>query len=58
MEKSSEIYRFIDRLFENSLVFNLNQVILDGGKTRQIRRFLADVPYRSVVDIGCGTGNC
>lgn len=57
MEKSSEIYRVIDRLFENSLVFNLNQVILDGGKKRQIKRFLADLPYRSVVDIGCGTGN-
>lgn len=57
MEKSSQIYRFIDRLFKNSLVFNLNQVILDGGKQRQIKRFLADVPYRSMVDIGCGTGN-
>ena len=38
-------------------MFNLNQVILDGGKTRQIRRVLRDVPHDSVVDIGCGTGN-
>lgn len=57
MNKSSEMYRFIDRLFENALVFNLNQIILDGGKKRQIERFLAGVPYQSVVDIGCGTGN-
>lgn len=57
MEKSSQIYRLIDRLFENALIFNLNQIILDGGKNRQIKRFLADIPYQSMVDIGCGTGN-
>ena len=57
MDKSTGLYPYVDRLFEHPLVFNLNQVILDGGKTRQIRRFLADVPYQSVVDIGCGTGN-
>ena len=47
----------LHRLFEHPRVFNINQVILDGGKSQRIKQFLADVPYRSVVDIGCGTGN-
>ncbi len=47
----------LHRLFDHPWVFNLNQVVLDGGKTRQIRRFLGDLPRESVVDIGCGTGN-
>jgi SAM-dependent methyltransferase len=50
-------YRPIHDLFERPWVFNLYQTLVDGGKHRQIRRFLADVPYRSVLDIGCGTGN-
>lgn len=54
---SSGLYRRIYRLFDNPAVFNAFQFLVDGGKDRQIRRFLKDVPYRTVVDIGCGTGN-
>lgn len=57
VDKSAAWYQRLDRLFEHASVFNLYQAVADGGKTRQIRRFLADVPYSSVVDIGCGTGN-
>ena len=57
MDKSAPLYRRIYRLYEQPWLFNLNQTLLDGGKARQIHRFLADVPYRSVVDVGCGTGN-
>lgn len=54
---SSALYRRIYRLFDHPAVFNAYQFLVDGGKMRQIRRFLDDIPYRSVVDIGCGTGN-
>lgn len=54
---SSALYRRIYHLFDHAAVFNAYQFLVDGGKERQIRRFLRDVPYRSVVDIGCGTGN-
>lgn len=47
----------IDRLFERPLVFNAYQRLVDGGKLRQIRRFLGGLPFESVLDIGCGTGN-
>lgn len=57
MDKSAAWYRRLDRLFDRAWVFNAYQTLADGGKTRQIRRFLADVPYASVVDVGCGTGN-
>ncbi len=57
INKTRGIYPYIDRLFESAWVFNANQILLDGGKARQIKRFLADVPYSSVVDIGCGPGN-
>lgn len=57
MNKAGTLYRIIYQLFEHPLVFNLNQMILDGGKQRQIRRFLADAPFESSIDIGCGTGN-
>ena len=43
-------------MFEHPWVFRLNQVVLDGGKTRPIRAFLEDVDFASVVDIGCGPG--
>lgn len=55
--KNSSWYRHIYEAFETPLVFNLYQTIVDGGKGRQIKRFLKDVPYTTVVDIGCGTGN-
>jgi SAM-dependent methyltransferase len=57
INKERGIYPFIDRLFESAFVFNANQFLLDGGKARQIKRFLKDVPFSSVVDIGCGPGN-
>lgn len=57
MDKSSALYRRVYDLFERPVVFNAYQAIVDGGKGRQIRRFLRDVPYESVIDIGCGTGN-
>ena len=57
MNKSSCWYQWIFEAFEHSWVFNLNQIVLDPGKTRQIQRFLNGVPYRSTIDIGCGTGN-
>lgn len=44
------------RLFENPLVFELYQVVVDGGKRAPVSRFLEGVPYESVVDLGCGTG--
>jgi SAM-dependent methyltransferase len=37
-------------------LFDLNQVVLDGGKERHIVRFLDGVPRDHVVDVGCGTG--
>ena len=49
--------RTIHRLFDNPLVFNTYQIVADGGKGRQIRRFLKDVPFETVLDVGCGTGN-
>jgi SAM-dependent methyltransferase len=57
MDKAAAWYQRLDQAFEHPFVFNLYQALVDGGKGRQIRRFLADVPFRSVVDIGCGTGN-
>jgi ubiquinone/menaquinone biosynthesis C-methylase UbiE len=49
--------RAIDRCLEHAIVFNLNQLLLDGGKHRPIRRFLSNVPAASVIDLGCGPGN-
>lgn len=57
MKSSSTLHGVIDRLFEHSFIFNINQILLDGGKHRPIRQFLADVPYASVIDLGCGPGN-
>lgn len=57
MDKSAGWYQQLDRLFEHATVFNVYQALADGGKTRQIERFLAGVPYETVVDVGCGTGN-
>lgn len=54
---SSALYRRLYHLFDHPAVFNAYQFLVDGGKKRQIRRFLRDVPYESVADIGCGTGN-
>ena len=57
MDKTGRAYSAIDQLFEHPVVFNTYQALVDGGKERAIRRFLSDRAYRSVVDIGCGTGN-
>ncbi len=55
--KSTRLYRRLYNLFEHPAIFNLNQVILDGGKMEPMRRFLSRIPFESVLDIGCGTGN-
>src|SRR5437899_11003556 len=55
--KSSRWYHWFHGLVEQPWVYNSIQSIVDGGKGRQIKRFLAEVPYRSMIDIGCGTGN-
>ncbi len=57
MDKSSGLYRRIHDFIERPWVFNLIQAVIDGGKGRQMRKFLRDVPFQSMVDIGCGTGN-
>lgn len=57
VDKSRGLYPYIDRLFESAFVFNANQFLLDGGKTRQIKRFLSGLEFDSIVDIGCGPGN-
>jgi SAM-dependent methyltransferase len=57
INKEGSLYGHIDRLFESAFVFNANQILLDGGKTRQIKRFLRDLEFETVVDIGCGPGN-
>lgn len=54
---STRFYDRIDRLFERPIVFDAYQKIVDGGKLRQIQRFLAGLPFQSVLDVGCGTGN-
>ncbi len=57
IDKSRGLYPYIDRLFESAFIFNANQILLDGGKTKQIRRFLSGLEFESMVDIGCGPGN-
>lgn len=57
MNKSSAWYSRVSNALERSWLFNLYQIVADPGKRRQIDKFLHDVPYVSVVDIGCGTGN-
>ncbi len=57
MEKTGRTYSAIDQLFEHPVVFNAYQALVDGGKERAIRRFLAGREFGSVIDIGCGTGN-
>lgn len=53
----ASIYRVLQGLFDHPAVFDGYQTLVDGGKGRRIRRFLRDVPYESVLDVGCGTGN-
>lgn len=53
----TRLYDRLDRLFEHPVVFDAYQSLVDGGKRRQIRRFLRGLPYESVLDVGCGTGN-
>jgi SAM-dependent methyltransferase len=43
-------------LFELPAVFNLYQVVADGGKRSPVSAFLSDIPYETVLDLGCGTG--
>ena len=57
MPGTGQLYQKIHDLFEQPFVFNAYQSVVDGGKGRQIQKFLRGLPYSSVVDIGCGTGN-
>ncbi len=57
MDKTARWYRYLDRVLEHPIVFNLCNAALSPGKGRHIKRFLADVPFSSVIDIGCGTGH-
>ena len=54
--KSSKFYQRIFAALEHSWVYNLNQVFLGAGKKRHITTFLQDLPFESVLDIGCGPG--
>lgn len=51
------LYRRIHDRFDDPRVFNAYQRLFDAGKARRIRDFLSGVPYESVLDVGCGTGN-
>lgn len=44
------------RLLEIPSLFDLYQIVADGGKRAPVSRFLEDVPYETVLDLGCGTG--
>ena len=44
------------RLLDVPILFEINQVVVDGGKRAPVSRFLEEVEYDSVVDLGCGTG--
>lgn len=43
-------------ILEVPFLFDLYQVVGDGGKRKPVSRFLDGVDYESVVDLGCGTG--
>lgn len=57
MNKSSTLYKKIDGFLEHSWLFNLTQLVLDPGKSTHIRKFIDKLDFRSVIDLGCGTGN-
>ena len=44
------------RLFEIPALFDVYQVLVDGGKHAPVSGFLREVPYETVLDLGCGTG--
>jgi len=48
--------RFRDA-FENPALFNFVRHILDGGNLPAIQRILRQGKYKSVLDVGCGTGD-
>ena len=51
------IKQYLDRFFDNALLFNFVRHLLDGGQIKHISRILSMVPHRRVVDIACGTGD-
>lgn len=55
-QKRSSLLERAHRILEISSLFNLYQVVADGGKRAPVSRFLDGVPYESVLDLGCGTG--
>jgi len=44
------------RLFEIPSLFDLYQVVADGGKRAPVEKFLTGVRRRDILDVGCGTG--
>ena len=57
MDKTATWYRRLYQWYEVSWLYNLHQLVMDPGRGPAVRRFLKNVPYQSVIDIGCGTGN-
>lgn len=49
--------QYLDRYFDNPLLFNFVRHLLDGGQIEHITGILSKVPHRSLVDIACGTGD-
>jgi SAM-dependent methyltransferase len=44
------------RLFDLPAIFDLYQIVADGGKRSPVSRFLSGIDYQTVLDLGCGTG--
>ena len=44
------------KYFENPRLFNLVRGILDGGNTPKIKAVLKQGGYKTILDVGCGTG--
>lgn len=55
-DKLKTVIGVLHRVLDVPWVFDLNQVLLDGGKEQHIIRFLDGVARDRVLDIGCGTG--
>ncbi len=45
-------------VLENPMVSKIQRAILDGGRVRGLKAGLRSLEYRSVVDVGCGLGEC
>lgn len=45
-------------VLENPTVSKVQRLVLDGGRVRGLREGLKQLEYRTVLDIGCGLGEC